>query len=201
MKTAFATAVLLAALATTGASAQAINLTGRWQCMALCLGPPGGFGFITQNGWDLNLVNDVGAASRAWVDYPGQSGSKERTSAPSIRPTELCCNSTTEQFGGGRPSCCWHRLRLCELMDSEGHATLVRMRQSGLGGAMGSPQSIGLCLRLAQSLLATSDELIEDDVLLHSWRFIARFVIQRQSRLERDPSQNRHGVSKTKRRS
>ena len=71
MKTALATAVLLAALATTGASAQAINLTGRWQCMALCLGPPGGFGFITQNGWDLNLVNDVGAASRAWVDYPG----------------------------------------------------------------------------------------------------------------------------------
>jgi hypothetical protein len=71
MKTAFATTVLLMALAATGASAQVVNLSGRWQCMALCLGPPGGFAFITQNGWDLNVVNDVGAASRAWVDYPG----------------------------------------------------------------------------------------------------------------------------------
>jgi hypothetical protein len=66
-----ATALMLITLATTSASAQVINLTGRWQCTALCLGPPGGFGFITQNGWDLNVVNDIGAASRAWVDYPG----------------------------------------------------------------------------------------------------------------------------------
>jgi len=71
MRIAFAATALVAALATTAASAQPINLTGRWQCTALCLGPPGGLAFITQNGWDLNVVNDMGAASRAWVDYPG----------------------------------------------------------------------------------------------------------------------------------
>jgi len=54
-----------------GASAQGINLTGQWQCVASCLAPPGNFAYITQNGWDLNVVNEVGMASRAWVDYPG----------------------------------------------------------------------------------------------------------------------------------
>lgn len=71
MKIAFTAIVLLAGLAATNASAQAINLTGRWQCVMACLGPPGGIAFSTQNGWDLNVVNDIGTASRAWVDYPG----------------------------------------------------------------------------------------------------------------------------------
>jgi hypothetical protein len=26
----------------------------------------------TQNGWELNMVNDAGLASRAWFDYPGR---------------------------------------------------------------------------------------------------------------------------------
>jgi hypothetical protein len=70
--------VLLAAIAvstavvSTGASAQGVNLSGRWRCVELCLGAPGGFAFITQNGWELNIVNDIGAPSRAWVDYPGR---------------------------------------------------------------------------------------------------------------------------------
>ena len=72
LKPAFATIAVLAVLWTTSSSAQDIvNLTGRWQCAALCVGPPGGFSFITQNGWNLNVVNETGAASRAWVDYPG----------------------------------------------------------------------------------------------------------------------------------
>ena len=72
MKAAFTATLLLGALATTGASAQGVNLTGRWQCMNLCLGgPPGGIAFITQNGWNLNVANDAGVAWRAWVDYPG----------------------------------------------------------------------------------------------------------------------------------
>lgn len=72
MKTIFTAAVLLAAFVTASASAQDIvNLTGQWQCMNLCIGPPGGIAFITQNGWNLNVVNDGGAAWRAWVDYPG----------------------------------------------------------------------------------------------------------------------------------
>jgi hypothetical protein len=27
--------------------------------------------FVTQNGWDINVVNEVGLPSRAWIDYPG----------------------------------------------------------------------------------------------------------------------------------
>ena len=68
MRTAIA---LSAALITSGASAQGINLSGPWQCVAMCAGPPGSFAYITQNGWDLNLLNEVGMPSRAWIDYPG----------------------------------------------------------------------------------------------------------------------------------
>ncbi len=71
MKIVLAAIALSAALIASDASAQGVNLSGRWQCMALCLGPPGGFAFITQNGWDLNVLNDIGVPSRAWVDYPG----------------------------------------------------------------------------------------------------------------------------------
>jgi hypothetical protein len=63
-------AAMSAALVATEASAQ-VNLTGRWQCVQLCAAG-GQFAFITQNGWELNVVNDVGEASRAWVDYPGR---------------------------------------------------------------------------------------------------------------------------------
>ena len=65
-------AAMVAALAVSDASAQGVNLTGRWRCVELCLGPPGSFAFITQNGWELNIVNDAGQPSRAWVDYPGR---------------------------------------------------------------------------------------------------------------------------------
>jgi hypothetical protein len=65
MRTAIA---LSAALVTSDASAQGINLSGPWQCVALCAGPPGGLAYITQYGWDLN---EVGMPSRAWIDYPG----------------------------------------------------------------------------------------------------------------------------------
>jgi hypothetical protein len=73
MKVLLAAIALSAALAASGASAQGVNvnLSGRWQCDAVCLGAPGGFGYITQNGWDLNVVDDVGQPSRAWIDYPG----------------------------------------------------------------------------------------------------------------------------------
>ena len=70
--TMFGIAAMIAALATSDASAQGVNLTGRWRCVELCLGPPGSFAFITQNGWELNIVNDAGQPSRAWVDYPGR---------------------------------------------------------------------------------------------------------------------------------
>jgi hypothetical protein len=71
MRILFGAVALSAALAATNASAQGVNLTGRWLCVTLCQGPPGSIAFITQNGWDLNVVNEVGEPSRAWVDYPG----------------------------------------------------------------------------------------------------------------------------------
>jgi hypothetical protein len=72
LRTVLSTAALLGALTATDASAQDVNLTGRWQCVALCLGPPGGLAYITQYGWQLNMVSDAGVPSRAWVNYPGR---------------------------------------------------------------------------------------------------------------------------------
>ena len=72
MKKAVLTAIALsAALAASDASAQGVNLSGRWQCVALCLGPQGSYAYITQYGWDLNLLSEAGVPSRAWIDYPG----------------------------------------------------------------------------------------------------------------------------------
>jgi hypothetical protein len=68
------TIAILAALMATNASAQVqgVDLNGRYQCVLMCLGAPGGLAFITQNGWELNIMNDVGEPSRAWVNYPGR---------------------------------------------------------------------------------------------------------------------------------
>src|SRR5262245_6690876 len=68
------TIAILAALMATSASAQVqgVDLNGRYQCVLMCLGAPGSPAFITQNGWELNILNDVGEPSRAWVNYPGR---------------------------------------------------------------------------------------------------------------------------------
>ena len=72
MKAIFTAIALSATMLASGASAQSIiNLSGTWQCMSQCFGPPGGIAYITQNGWDLNVANTAGVASRAWIDYPG----------------------------------------------------------------------------------------------------------------------------------
>ncbi len=52
------------------APGQALNVSGQFRCVAGCtvgLGPA----FVTQNGWDLNVVNELGQSSRAWIDRPG----------------------------------------------------------------------------------------------------------------------------------
>jgi hypothetical protein len=72
IKAVLSAVAMLGALASTDTWAQGVNLTGQWQCVALCLGPPGNPAFITQNGWQLNVVSDAGVPSRAWVDYPGR---------------------------------------------------------------------------------------------------------------------------------
>jgi hypothetical protein len=63
-------ALAISVLGITAASAQVPQpLSGTYQCIQNCSGP--GLAYVTQNGWDMNLVNEVGAPSRAWVDYPG----------------------------------------------------------------------------------------------------------------------------------
>lgn len=63
-----ATAALVA-FGATSASAQVANLSGQYQCIQNCRGP--GLAYVTENGWDLDLVNEVGEPSRAWIDWPG----------------------------------------------------------------------------------------------------------------------------------
>jgi hypothetical protein len=63
---------MMAALVATDASAQSVNLTGRWQCVASCAAPPGSYAFITQNGWEINVVSESGVPSRAWFNWPGR---------------------------------------------------------------------------------------------------------------------------------
>jgi hypothetical protein len=87
---ALSTIPVLAALISTGALAQVqgVDLNGRYRCVAQCPGVPGGYAFITQNGWELNVVNDAGQASRAWVDYPGRLWvNQANQGAISTRPT------------------------------------------------------------------------------------------------------------------
>jgi len=61
------TAGLAVALFVTGASAQSADLSGRYNCIAMCRGEyqP----YITQNGPTLNLVTEAGVPSRAWADW------------------------------------------------------------------------------------------------------------------------------------
>jgi hypothetical protein len=65
--------VMAAAIAFTAssASAQVLDLTGRFRCIQNCIGGSAGPAFITQTGWDLNLVNEIGTPGRAWIDRPG----------------------------------------------------------------------------------------------------------------------------------
>jgi hypothetical protein len=72
MRTVFAAIAMSAAVVATDASAQGVNLTGPYRCVAGCASAGPGLAFITQNGWELNLVNEVGQPSRGWVDYPGR---------------------------------------------------------------------------------------------------------------------------------
>jgi hypothetical protein len=64
--------VMFASFFATDASAQGVNLTGQYTCIQGCLYPYAGqLAFITQDGWELNLVSETGEPSRAWVDWPG----------------------------------------------------------------------------------------------------------------------------------
>ena len=63
---------LMAALAATNAAAQGVDLTGQFRCVAMCApGLHGQPAYVTQNGSNLNLLNEAGEPSRAWIDWSG----------------------------------------------------------------------------------------------------------------------------------
>ena len=70
MRTTTITLAIAAALTASGAAAQTANLSGVYRCVEACRdGMVGHPAFITQNGDELNLVNEVGQPSRAWPDW------------------------------------------------------------------------------------------------------------------------------------
>jgi hypothetical protein len=59
-------------MAATDVSAQGVNLTGQFRCVQMCTsGLQGQPAFVTQNGTNLNLLNEAGEPSRAWIDWSG----------------------------------------------------------------------------------------------------------------------------------
>jgi hypothetical protein len=70
MKTISLAIGMLAAIAASTASAQPVNLTDPYRCVQTCrMGLAGGPAFVTQNGLDLNLLNEAGEPARAWPDW------------------------------------------------------------------------------------------------------------------------------------
>src|SRR5260221_5323986 len=83
---------LLSTLVATDASAQGVDLNGRWRCIQLCRdGLVGAPAYVTQNGWEMNLLNEVGEPSRAGGDRGGPLGAptplfRPEGAAPSLPP-------------------------------------------------------------------------------------------------------------------
>ena len=70
MRTISSAIVVMGVLFATEASAQSINLTGAYKCVEACRGGlVGSPAFITQNGPDLNLLNEARQPARAWPDW------------------------------------------------------------------------------------------------------------------------------------
>src|SRR5262245_27449132 len=71
MKIVLAAIALSAALVATDASAQGVNLTGQNRCIEGCYAArPGHLAYVTQNGWELNMVHDA----RPHLGFPGEHG-------------------------------------------------------------------------------------------------------------------------------
>jgi len=71
MKLLLSVVAAFGALAATDASAQGVDLSGPYRCVQMCQEGLPGPAFVSQRGWDLNLVNEAGVPSRAWIDRPG----------------------------------------------------------------------------------------------------------------------------------
>ena len=95
---------------TSGASAQSINLTGTYRCIQDCrdghLGTPA---FVTQNGWNLNLVTETGESYRAWPDLAAPYGRiwiEARNESAVYSPDGCGFSSTTAGSGSATSGLC-----------------------------------------------------------------------------------------------
>lgn len=69
MRTAIISLACLLAFGAVDASAQSINLTGRYRCAVACpAGYTGAPAFITQNGWAVNVLTETGVAGRGGME-------------------------------------------------------------------------------------------------------------------------------------
>jgi hypothetical protein len=64
-----AVGALIVSAATVAVAQTVANLSGTYRCIENCAGP--GPAFVTQNGWELNITNEAGVPTRAWIDWPG----------------------------------------------------------------------------------------------------------------------------------
>ena len=71
MRKSMLAATLFVLLAATNASAQpAVSLTGTYRCVQGCApGFEGKPAFVTQNGWNINIVTETGVSVQAWFDW------------------------------------------------------------------------------------------------------------------------------------
>jgi len=89
--------VLAASLAlVAAASAEDVNLTGRYRCVQGCVAQEGDFALATQHGFDLDLVNEAGVAAKAWIDRPGHIWAERWREGATYSP-----DGTTIQFERG----------------------------------------------------------------------------------------------------
>jgi hypothetical protein len=72
------------------------GLSGQFQCVQGCAAAAAGPAFVTQNGWSLNLVNEIGQPSRAWIDWPGHIWAQSWNEGAVYSPDQM-----TIQFDNG----------------------------------------------------------------------------------------------------
>jgi hypothetical protein len=84
------------------APGQVLNVSGQFRCVQGCAVGLAGTAFVTQNGWDLNLVNELGQPSKAWIDRPGHIWVQNWNEGAVYSPDGL-----TLQFDSGRV---WQRV-------------------------------------------------------------------------------------------
>ena len=92
-------ALAMAAAPATAVSAQVLNLSGQFQCVKMCAAGPPALAYITQTEWQMNLVNEAGIPSRAWIDYPGHIWVQNWNEGAIYSPDGMIIQFDHERYG------------------------------------------------------------------------------------------------------